>query len=43
MPARPSIGLESTILSLVDDPPQLLRPGGVPLEALRRHIPDLAF
>ena len=38
-----SIGLESTILSLVDDPPQLLRPGGVPLEALRRTHPRFAF
>jgi len=38
-----TIGLESTIISLVDDPPQLLRPGGVPLEALRRLIPDLRF
>lgn len=38
-----TIGLESTILSLIDDPPQLLRPGGVPLEALRQFIPDLRF
>lgn len=38
-----AIGLESTIVSLVDDPPQLLRPGGVPLEALRQFIPDLRF
>ncbi len=38
-----AIGLESTILSLVDNPPRLLRPGGVPLEALRQIIPDLRF
>jgi len=38
-----TIGLESTIVSLVDDPPQLLRPGGVPLEALRQVMPDLGF
>ena len=38
-----SIGLESTILTLAEDPPQLLRPGGVPLEALRQLIPDLRF
>lgn len=38
-----AIGLESTILSLVDEPPQLLRPGGVPLEALQQLIPDLRF
>ena len=35
------IGVESTIVSLVDDPPRLLRPGGVPLEALREWLPDL--
>ena len=38
-----AIGLESTIISLVGEPPQLLRPGGVPLEALRQLIPDLQF
>ena len=38
-----TIGLESTIVSLVDDPPQLLRPGGIALEALRQVIPDLVF
>ena len=40
-PAR--IGVESTIVSLIDDPPRLLRPGGVPLEALREILPDLRF
>ena len=40
-PAR--IGLESTIVSLVDDPPRLLRPGGIPLETLRDILPDLVF
>ena len=30
-----AIGVESTIVSLLTDPPQLLRPGGVDLEALR--------
>ncbi len=38
-----SIGLESTILSLVDGVPQVLRPGGVPLEALRAVLPDLRY
>ncbi len=38
-----AIGLESTILDLTSDPPQLLRPGGLPLEALRQFIPDLIF
>ena len=38
-----AIGLESTILDLTRDPPQLLRPGGLPLEALRQLIPDLRF
>lgn len=38
-----AIGLESTILSLVGDAPQVLRPGGVSLEALRAIVPDLAY
>jgi L-threonylcarbamoyladenylate synthase len=35
------VGVESTVLSLVDDPPRVLRPGGTPLEALREVIPNL--
>lgn len=38
-----AIGLESTILSLRDGAPQVLRPGGVSLEALRELIPDLRY
>lgn len=38
-----SIGVESTIVSLLDDGPQLLRPGGVDLESLRQAIPDLQY
>lgn len=37
------IGVESTILSLVDDVPTLLRPGGVSLEALREVVPDVVY
>jgi L-threonylcarbamoyladenylate synthase len=37
------IGLESTVLDLNGTQPELLRPGGVSIEALRRHIPDLIF
>ena len=37
------IGLESTVLDLTQSPPQLLRPGGAPLEALRRFLPGLSF
>lgn len=37
------IGVESTILSLVHDPPRVLRPGGISLEALREVVPDLRF
>ena len=37
------IGLESTVLDLTQAPPALLRPGGVPAEALRRHIPSLRY
>jgi len=35
------IGLESTIVDLSGPRPRLLRPGGVPLEALVQLIPDL--
>ena len=38
-----AIGLESTIISLIDDPPRLLRPGGLSLEDLRRFMPELEF
>jgi len=38
-----SIGVESTILSLVSDVPTLLRPGGVSLEALREVIPNIIY
>ena len=38
-----AIGLESTIVDLTADPPQLLRPGGVSLEALREALPELVF
>ena len=37
------IGVESTIVSLVDAEPRLLRPGGLPLEALREVMPGLRF
>ena len=40
---RTSIGLESTIVSLVGGVPQVLRPGGVSLEALRLIVPDLCY
>lgn len=35
------IGVESTIVDVTRTPPVLLRPGGVPIEALRKRIPDL--
>jgi L-threonylcarbamoyladenylate synthase len=35
------IGVESTILNLTTDPPLVLRPGGVALEALRELLPDV--
>jgi L-threonylcarbamoyladenylate synthase len=37
------IGLESTVLDLIGTQPVLLRPGGVSIEALQQHIPDLHF
>ncbi len=35
------VGIESTVVSLVENPPRLLRPGGTPIEALQELIPDL--
>ena len=35
------IGLESTVLDLTVEPPVLLRPGGVTLEALQAILPDI--
>ncbi|MXX51976.1 MAG: threonylcarbamoyl-AMP synthase [Chloroflexi bacterium] len=37
------IGVESTILSLVDEPPRLLRPGGISLEAIRALLPNIQY
>ncbi len=37
------IGLESTVLDLTTSPPRLLRPGGIPLEALRPFLPDVVL
>ena len=38
-----AIGLESTIVDLTSDPPQLLRPGGISLESLRATLPELEY
>ncbi|GAB4512323.1 MAG: L-threonylcarbamoyladenylate synthase [Anaerolineae bacterium] len=35
------IGMESTVLDLLQTPPVVLRPGGVSLEALRQVVPDV--
>lgn len=35
------VGIESTVVSLVEDPPRVLRPGGTPIEALREVIPNV--
>lgn len=35
------IGLESTVLSLVSEPPMILRPGGITLEQLREEIGEV--
>jgi L-threonylcarbamoyladenylate synthase len=37
---RSTIGLESTVIDCTVDPPVLLRPGGVGIEALRRIVPE---
>lgn len=36
-------GVESTIVSLFDNAPTLLRPGGTPVEALAEFMPNLRF
>jgi L-threonylcarbamoyladenylate synthase len=36
------VGIESTVLDITTDPPMLLRPGGVTLEALRETVGDIA-
>jgi len=35
------VGIESTVISLAEDPPRLLRPGGTPIEAIRKLVPNL--
>jgi L-threonylcarbamoyladenylate synthase len=35
------IGVESTVLDVTVDPPQVLRPGGVPFEALKKAIGEV--
>ncbi|QAA75781.1 MAG: Threonylcarbamoyl-AMP synthase [Candidatus Bipolaricaulis sibiricus] len=35
------VGIESTVVSLADEVPVVLRPGGTPLESLRECLPDL--
>lgn len=37
------IGVESTVLDLSVDPPLLLRPGGTPIEAIKRVLPNVAL
>ena len=36
------VGVESTIVDLTEDPPRLLRPGGLPLEALEAVLGEVA-
>lgn len=37
-----AVGVESTIIDLTVQPPRLLRPGGLPLEALERVLGEIA-
>ena len=37
------VGVESTVITLVTDPPRLLRPGGITLEQLRAVIGDVVL
>lgn len=36
-----TVGVESTVITLATNPPRLLRPGGITVEALRKILPDL--
>src|SRR5690349_641067 len=36
-----TVGVESTVVDLTTNPPRLLRPGGVTLQALRAILPDI--
>lgn len=38
-----TVGLESTVLDLTCDPPAVLRPGGITLEALRELEPSIVY
>lgn len=38
-----TVGVESTVVDLTIDPPAVLRPGGVPIEALREIDPRIAY
>lgn len=38
-----AVGVESTVLDLTSDPPRLLRPGGIALEALHELLPEVAL
>jgi L-threonylcarbamoyladenylate synthase len=38
-----TIGMESTVLDLTKPVPTILRPGGLPLEALRPVVPDVTY
>lgn len=37
-----TIGVESTVVDMTQDPPLLLRPGGIPVETLYAFVPHLA-
>ncbi len=38
-----TVGVESTVLDLTQEPPVVLRPGGVPVEALREWASDVVY
>ena len=37
------IGVESTVVDLTTEPPRILRPGGISIEALRPYLPDVLW
>lgn len=38
-----AVGVESTVVSLVENPPRLLRPGGITAEQLYEFLPDMVI
>lgn len=40
---KTKIGVESTVLNIVIDPPTILRPGGITYETLKKYLPNVSI